>query len=55
MSGGYLSRAEGFTGVGELAFGFAFHAVTMVVGTYLVGKAGAAKRRADPPAVPHQT
>ena len=42
--GGVFSRAEGFTNLGGLVGALAFHAVTMAVGAFLIGKAVKAKQ-----------
>jgi hypothetical protein len=42
--GGVFSRAEGFTNLGGLIGALAFHAVTMAVGAFLLGKTTGVKQ-----------
>ena len=42
--GGVFSHAEGFTNLGGLVGALAFHAVTMAVGAFLLGKATQGKQ-----------
>jgi hypothetical protein len=44
--GEVISLAEGFSGFGGLWGAFAFHAVSMGLGTALLAKAAVARRRA---------
>jgi hypothetical protein len=44
--GGVFSRIEGFTNLGGLVGALAFHAVTMALGAFLVGKAAEVKKAA---------
>jgi hypothetical protein len=44
--GGVFSRAEGFTNLGGLVGALAFHAVTMALGAFLVGKVAKVKQAA---------
>jgi hypothetical protein len=41
--GGVFSQAEGFTSLGGLWGALAFHAISMALGAYLLGKAATAK------------
>jgi hypothetical protein len=44
--GGVFSQAEGFTQLSSLWGPMAFHAVTMALGTFCIGKATAVKQAA---------
>ncbi|MHB1416653.1 MAG: hypothetical protein ACYC1C_15505 [Chloroflexota bacterium] len=39
IAGGVFSQAEGFTDLALLTGAFAFHAISMALGTFMVGKA----------------
>jgi hypothetical protein len=52
--GGVFSQAEGFAGLNELWPGLAFHAVTMALGTGLLGKGLSPKRTAQAAPLPEK-
>jgi hypothetical protein len=46
--GGVISQAEGFSSLSTMWGALAFHAVTMALGTFCIGKAVVAKKVAGP-------